>query len=148
MLHYSARRGRIVGLVRCTRNAVWCQSHRGFESLPLRHAPVAIACYNHVMQDSIFTKIIKGEIPCHKVWEDENFLAFLDVNPRTVGHTLLVPKQQTDYLFDLAPKDYAELWQAARKVAVKLKSVLGCARVCVGVYGYAVSYTHLTLPTT
>lgn len=94
---------------------------------------------------TIFERIASGEIPCHKVWEDEHHLAFLDINPRTRGHTLVIPKKATDYIFDLDAKSYAALWAAAAHVADKLKRELGCARVCVGVYGFEVPHAHIHL---
>ena len=97
------------------------------------------------MSDSIFSKIIRGEIPSYKVWENEKFFAFLDINPRTNGHTLVVPKEGNDYIFDLSSQDYAELWEAVREVADKLKRVLACQRVCVGVYGYEIAHVHVHL---
>jgi len=94
---------------------------------------------------SIFSKIVKGEIPCHKVWEDDKHLAFLDIRPLATGHTLLVPKKETDYLFDMSEQEIAGLFVAARKVARRLKSKTDCARVCVGVWGYEVPHAHVHL---
>ena len=94
---------------------------------------------------SIFSRIVAGEIPCHKVWEDENHLAFLDLHPLRPGHTLVIPKKEKDYLFDLDEKDHAALWTAAHKVARKLKDKLGCERVCVAVIGYEVPHAHIHL---
>jgi len=94
---------------------------------------------------TIFERIVAGQIPCHKVWEDDAHLAFLDINPRVPGHTLVIPKRATDYLFDLGPSEMAALWEAARVVAEKLKTRLGCARVCVWVYGFEVPHVHVHL---
>jgi histidine triad (HIT) family protein len=94
---------------------------------------------------SIFSKIVAGEIPCHKVWEDERHLAFLDVNPWCEGHTLVIPKAEHDYLFDMPEDAYTALQLAARKVAVQLKDKLGCARVCTMVVGYEVPHVHIHL---
>ncbi len=94
---------------------------------------------------SIFSKIIKGEIPCHKVWEDDKHFAFLDINPWTEGHTLVVPKKEHDYLFDMPDADYAAMLLAAKKVAALLKSKLGCKRVCTCVIGYEVPHAHIHL---
>ena len=94
---------------------------------------------------SIFSKIVEGEIPCHKVWEDHDHLAFLDIRPAAPGHTLVIPKRETDYLFDLPEEEHAALWTAARKVARRLKEVLGCARVCVGIWGFEVPHAHIHL---
>jgi histidine triad (HIT) family protein len=94
---------------------------------------------------SLFTKIVRGEIPCHKVWEDDAHLAFLDINPIRPGHTLVIPKREVDYLFDLDEADHAALWAAARHVAGRLRDVTGCARVCVAVLGYEIPHAHIHL---
>ncbi len=94
---------------------------------------------------SIFTKIVAGEIPCHKVWEDADHLAFLDLSPKQPGHTLVIPKKETQYLFDLDATEHAALWKAAYNVARHLKQRLGCERVCVAVVGYEVPHAHIHL---
>ena len=94
---------------------------------------------------SIFTKIVNGEIPCHKVWEDDNHLAFLDIRPMTEGHTLIVPKKEVDYIWDLSEDEIAALFVAARKVARHLRDKTGCARVCIGAWGYEVPHAHVHL---
>lgn len=94
---------------------------------------------------SLFTKIVQGEIPCHKVWEDDRHLAFLDIRPVQPGHTLVIPKREQDYLFDLDEAEHAALWAAARTVALRLKEVTGCARVCVAVLGFEVPHAHVHL---
>jgi histidine triad (HIT) family protein len=94
---------------------------------------------------TIFERIAAGEIPCHKVWEDEQHLAFLDISPRAPGHTLVIPKRASDYLFAMDGAEYAALWGAARTVADKLKTRLGCARVVVWVYGFEVPHVHVHL---
>jgi histidine triad (HIT) family protein len=94
---------------------------------------------------SIFTRIIEGEIPCHKVAENDDFLAFLDISPRTKGHTLVVPKQEVDYLFDLDASTYAELWQFARQVASAIEQVVTCERIGIAVIGLEVPHTHVHL---
>lgn len=94
---------------------------------------------------SIFTKIIKGEIPSYKVYEDDHVFAFLDINPSRVGHTLVVPKKEVDQLFDLDDESYANLMQGTKNVAALLKEKLGCARVCVVVEGYEVPHAHIHL---
>ena len=94
---------------------------------------------------SIFSRIVSGEIPCHKVWEDEAHLAFLDIRPVQPGHTLVIPKKEQDYIFDLDEQDHAALWTAARKVAAHLKEVIGCERVCTAVLGYEVPHAHIHL---
>ena len=94
---------------------------------------------------TLFERIVAGELPCHRVWEDEEHFAFLDIAPRVEGHTLLIPKQATDYLFDLDAEATAKLWIAARTLAAHLKSQLGCRRVCVAVLGYEVPHCPIHL---
>jgi histidine triad (HIT) family protein len=94
---------------------------------------------------SLFTKIIDGEIPSHSVYEDDSTFAFLDINPRQEGHTLVVPKREVDYLFDLPQADYEALWDTARVVAEGLKRATGCARVAVMVLGYEIPHAHIHL---
>ena len=94
---------------------------------------------------TLFTKIIEGEIPSHRVYEDDRTYAFLDINPRSEGHTLVVPKREVDYLFDLPPEDYRALWDACAVVADALKAATGCARVFVAVAGYEVPHAHVHL---
>jgi histidine triad (HIT) family protein len=94
---------------------------------------------------SIFTKIIRGEIPSHSVYEDEHAFAFLDINPRQPGHTLVVAKTEVDHLFDLDPAAHAGLWQAARTVARGLKEATRCERVIVIVLGHEVPHAHIHL---
>ena len=94
---------------------------------------------------SLFTKIIEGEIPSHRVYEDDTTYAFLDINPRQPGHTLVVPKAEVDYLFDLPEDDYAALWRSVNTVAEGLKQATGCARVVLIVLGYEVAHAHVHL---
>jgi len=94
---------------------------------------------------SIFTKIIAGEIPCYKVAEDENFIAFLDINPNAMGHTLCVPKKEVNKLFDLDEATYAALMMFSRKVAIALEKVVPCKRVGVAVVGLEVPHVHVHL---
>jgi len=94
---------------------------------------------------SIFSKIIKGDIPCYKVAEDEKFLAFLDVNPLVKGHVLVIPKQEVDYIFDLDDDLLSELNLFAKKVAIKMKNVLPCKRIGVTVIGLEVPHAHIHL---
>ncbi len=94
---------------------------------------------------SIFSKIIAGEIPCYKIAEDERCFAFLDINPVAPGHTLVVPKNETDYIFDLTDEDYQAMWQFARKVAQALKAATGCVKVGVAVIGLEVRHAHIHL---
>lgn len=94
---------------------------------------------------SLFTRIISGEIPAHRVYEDELTFAFLDINPRSEGHTLVVPKRQVDYLFDLPEEDYAAVWATCLTVATALKAATGCRRVVVLVVGYEIAHAHVHL---
>ncbi len=94
---------------------------------------------------SIFTKIVNGEIPCHKIAETENYLAFLDVRPQTYGHTLCITKQEIDYIFDVEDELYAGLWLFAKIVAKAVKKVVPCKRVCIVVIGDEVRHTHVHL---
>lgn len=94
---------------------------------------------------SIFSRIAAGEIPSYKVAEDEKHFAFLDINPMAPGHTLVIPRKETDYLFDLSSEEYGELMEFARKVALKLKKAVPCKRVGVAVLGMEVPHAHIHL---
>lgn len=94
---------------------------------------------------SIFTKIIQGEIPCYKIAEDEHCFAFLDINPNAIGHTLCIPKQEVDKLFDLPKERYHELLEFARKIAIALEKALPCERVGMAVVGLEVHHAHIHL---
>ncbi len=94
---------------------------------------------------SIFTKIINGEIPCYKIAEDENFLAFLDINPNAKGHTLCVPKLEIDKIFEMKESHYLELMKFARKVALALEKTVPCDRVGISVIGLEVPHVHVHL---
>jgi histidine triad (HIT) family protein len=94
---------------------------------------------------SIFTKIVQGEIPANKVAEDENYLAFLDISPVAKGHTLVIPKKEVDYLFDLDDEIYSGLQLFAKKVAVGLKKAVPCKKVGVLVLGLEVPHAHIHL---
>lgn len=94
---------------------------------------------------SIFAKIINGEIPSHKVYEDENFLAFLDIRPMVKGHTLVIPKKEVDYLFDMNPEEYTSLLLAAQKVAKGIKKSVPCTKVGMTVIGLEVPHAHVHL---
>jgi histidine triad (HIT) family protein len=94
---------------------------------------------------SIFTRIVKGEIPCHKICEDENYLAFLDINPLVKGHTLVIPKKEIDYLFDLDDELLAGMTVFAKKVARAIDKVMDCKRVGVVVLGLEVPHAHIHL---
>ena len=98
-----------------------------------------------MMPDSIFTKIIKGEIPCYKIAEDDRFIAFLDVFPIKKGHTLVVPKVQIDYLFDLDDSLLSDLMLFAKKVAQKMERAISCERIGVAVIGLEVPHAHIHL---
>ncbi|HIZ88042.1 MAG TPA: HIT family protein [Candidatus Coprenecus pullistercoris] len=94
---------------------------------------------------SVFTKIVNGEIPSYKVAETEHCYAFLDINPLKAGHTLVIPKKEVDYLFDLDSELYAELMLFARKVAMAVKAAVPCKRVGVAVLGMEVPHAHIHL---
>tara|TARA_R110002072_G_scaffold151503_6_gene300946 strand:+ start:40314 stop:40703 length:390 start_codon:yes stop_codon:yes gene_type:complete len=94
---------------------------------------------------TIFTKIINGEIPCHKVTEDKHFIAFLDINPNVKGHTLCVPKVEVDKVFDLDETTYINLMQFSRKVAKALEKTVPCKRVGVAIIGLEVPHVHVHL---
>jgi len=93
----------------------------------------------------IFTKIVAGEIPSYKVAEDENYFAFLDINPLAKGHCLVIPKREIDYIFDIEEEEYKELWAFAKKVAVAMKKVLPCEKIGVAVIGLEVAHAHIHL---
>lgn len=94
---------------------------------------------------TIFSKIIKGEIPSYKIAEDENYYAFLDINPLQKGHTLVIPKIEDDYIFNLDDKTYAGLMLFAKKVALALQQAIPCQRVGVAVLGMEVPHVHVHL---
>jgi histidine triad (HIT) family protein len=94
---------------------------------------------------SIFSKIIAGEIPCYKVAEDQNHIAFLDVNPNAKGHTLCVPKKEVDKLFDLDAQAYSELMEFSRNVALGLRKAVPCKRIGMTVIGLEVPHVHVHL---
>lgn len=95
------------------------------------------------MDDSIFTKIIKGEIPSHKIYEDSRTLAFLDIHPKQPGHTLVVPKKQIEFVWDLDDEDFVALMDIVKKVAERLKTVLGRPYVGMLVVGNDVPHAHV-----
>jgi histidine triad (HIT) family protein len=94
---------------------------------------------------TIFTKIIKGEIPCYKIAENENYFAFLDINPLRAGHTLIVPKSETDYIFNLDDDYLAGMIIFSKKIAVAIKSVIPCNRIGVAILGLEVPHAHIHL---
>jgi histidine triad (HIT) family protein len=94
---------------------------------------------------SIFTKIVQGEIPCHKIAEDDKYFAFLDISPLAKGHTLVIPKQEVDYIFDLEDDVLAGLNIFAKKIAKAIDKSIECKRVGVAVIGLEVPHTHIHL---
>ena len=94
---------------------------------------------------SIFTKIVNGEIPCYKIAEDENYLAFLDVNPNATGHTLCIPKQEINKIFDMEEDSYLGLMKFSRKVAKAVEKTVPCKRIGLAVVGLEVPHTHVHL---
>jgi histidine triad (HIT) family protein len=94
---------------------------------------------------SIFTRIVNGEIPCYKVAEDDQFLAFLDINPLARGHTLVIPKKETDYIFGIDDGEYSQLFLFAKKVALAVEKVVSCKRIGIAVLGLEVAHAHIHL---
>ena len=94
---------------------------------------------------SIFSKIISGDIPAYKVLENENFLAFLDIFPLVKGHVLVIPKKETDYLFDITSVEYLDLWKFTQQVAKAMDNVIDCKRIGVAVIGLEVPHAHIHL---
>jgi len=94
---------------------------------------------------SVFTKIINGELPSYKIAEDDHFIAFLDVNPNAKGHTLCVPKEETDKIFELGEYMYLQLMQFSRKIAIALEKTIECKRIGMAVVGLEVPHVHVHL---
>jgi histidine triad (HIT) family protein len=94
---------------------------------------------------TIFTRIIKGEIPCYKVAEDERYFAFLDINPLKAGHTLVVPKQETDYIFDLDDEKLSGLILFSKKIAKAIRAAFPCNRIGIAILGLEVPHAHIHL---
>lgn len=94
---------------------------------------------------SIFTKIIRGEIPCYKVDETEDCLAFLDINPNSYGHTLCILKKEIDYIFDLSDEEFLSLMKFSKRVALAIKKSVDCKRVAMSVVGLEVPHVHVHL---
>ena len=94
---------------------------------------------------SIFKRIVNGEIPCYKVAEDENYLAFLDINPLQEGHTLVIPKKEVNYIFDVGDELHAGLWNFAKKVGKAIEKVVPCERIGITVIGLEVPHAHIHL---
>jgi len=97
------------------------------------------------MEDCLFCKIIKGELPSYKIWEDKNFFAFLDINPINPGHTILVPKKHLNYIFDLEEPLYSEIFKTAQKLSAPLKRVVGAKRIALAIEGFLVPHAHIHL---
>ena len=95
--------------------------------------------------ETLFTKIIKGEIPCYKIAENDNYFAFLDIRPCSKGHTLVIPKIQNDYIFDLSDEQLCGLVLFAKKIAKALKKAIACERIGIKVIGLEVPHTHIHL---
>ncbi|MCX6284638.1 MAG: HIT family protein [Bacteroidetes bacterium] len=94
---------------------------------------------------SIFTRIVNGEIPCYKIAEDVNYLAFLDINPLQEGHTLVIPKKEINYIFDMDDELHAGLWNFSKKVAKAIEKVVQCQRIGITVIGLEVPHAHIHL---
>ncbi|MDB5168768.1 MAG: putative Histidine triad protein [Candidatus Saccharibacteria bacterium] len=95
------------------------------------------------MEDSLFTKIIKGDIPCHKIYEDDKTFAFLTINPVLPGHVLVIPKKQVDHLEDLSAEDYHAVFSTVQKVSHRVKEVFKTDRVILSVMGFEVPHAHV-----
>tara|TARA_B100000609_G_scaffold196244_1_gene191415 strand:- start:120 stop:512 length:393 start_codon:yes stop_codon:yes gene_type:complete len=93
----------------------------------------------------IFLKIVNGELPSYKVAENEKFLAFLDIFPIAKGHTLVIPKIKTDYIFDMNSDDYMQFWEFSKKIAEAMKKVIECQRIGIAVVGLEVPHAHIHL---
>ena len=94
---------------------------------------------------SIFSKIVRNELPSFNVYENENHIAFLDINPLKLGHTLVIPKKEIDYIFDINSKEYEELWNFAKIVAKGMRKVIECERISIVVMGLDVPHAHIHL---
>lgn len=101
--------------------------------------------YSLTIMASIFTKIVKGEIPCYKIAEDDNYLAFLDINPLAKGHTLVIPKKEVDYIFDVDDQQLAGMMVFAKKVALAIEKAVPCKRIGIAVLGLEVPHAHIHL---
>ena len=95
--------------------------------------------------DSVFTKIINNQLPAFKLWENDFFIAILDINPINPGHTLLIPKQQTDYIFDLPDELYSSLWQVVQWISPLIQQAMECKRIGIAVEGFSVPHVHIHL---
>ena len=97
------------------------------------------------MENCIFCKIVKGELPCYKIWENERFLAFLDINPVKPGHAILVPKKHIDYIFDLEAPLYSEMFKIAKQLSKVLKKAVGSKKIGLAVEGIFIHHAHIHL---
>ena len=95
--------------------------------------------------DSVFTKIVNGQLPAFKLWENRSFIAILDIHPINPGHTLLIPKQQIDNIFDLPDKLYTSLWQTAKWISPLIHQAMNCKRIGIAVEGFSVPHVHIHL---
>lgn len=95
--------------------------------------------------DSVFSKIINDKLPAFRLWENDLFIAILDINPINPGHTLLIPKQQIDYIFDLSDELYNSIWQAAKWLAPMIQQAMECERIGIAVEGFSVPHVHIHL---
>lgn len=98
-----------------------------------------------MQEPSIFTRIINGEIPAHKIYEDDHVIAFLEIHPIKEGHTLVVPKKQIDHIWDLEDEDYEYLWSVVKKIGSHMREVIGSPRIGVTVEGFGVPHAHIHL---
>ncbi|HVA97362.1 MAG TPA: HIT family protein [Bacteroidia bacterium] len=94
---------------------------------------------------TIFTKIINGDIPCHKIAETDTCLAFLDISPLAEGHTLVIPKKETDNLFDISDQEYADLMLFAKKISAAIKKTIPCKKIGIAVIGLEIPHAHIHL---
>ena len=94
---------------------------------------------------TIFSKIVSGEIPCHKIYEDDHHLAFLDIMPLVMGHVLCIPKKEVDYIYDLTPTELSALWAFTQPIANAVKQAISCKRVGIAVIGLEVPHAHIHL---
>ena len=94
---------------------------------------------------SVFSKIVRNEIPSFKIHENDNFLAFLDINPLKRGHTLVIPKKEVDYIFDIETQEYLQLWEFTQVISKAMKKVISCKRISIVVIGLDVPHAHIHL---
>lgn len=95
--------------------------------------------------ESIFSKIVRGEIPAYKIAENDKFLAFLDINPLAKAHTLVIPKRETDYIFDIQDDEFKDMWIFAKKIAIAIEKTVECKRIGIAVLGLEVPHAHIHL---